>query len=283
MTAETRVRRVKARRVLPLVFLTSLAVAASAQPAGQATDGVRLLLASLERALVSGDPADYITLLSPAADRSKGSSFAEANIAGGGTRAVIRERDRAALSDGSAGSGYRLVVDAFVEQGRRGRIQTWQLDVRALSAASDEWRIVDQQRLSLVEGLYRLTLNATRQYAVRNLALKAEDLLLTIPAGSAFAAESDEGITALVLRGRGTMRFSPAPKAERGQLKIFAGAETMETPFDWAFVRVNPAELESHATLNALAEQPVDPRGLARAEVGVDARAPHPDRLDHAH
>ena len=53
-----------------------------------------------------------------------------------------------------------------------------------------------------------------------------------------FTVETDQGVTGLVLLGRGDMRFSPAPETEKGQVRIFAGADTLESRFDAAFIRV---------------------------------------------
>ena len=47
-----------------------------------------------------------------------------------------------------------------------------------------------------------------------------------------------------MLLGDGTMVFAPAPNEERGQVKLFAGTESLETPFTAAFVRINPFEFE---------------------------------------
>ena len=74
--------------------------------------------------------------------------------------------------------------------------------------------------------------------------LKAVDFELRLPAGDVFVAETPEGVTAMVLLGDGTMVFQPAPKEERGQLKLFAGTESLETPFTTAFVRISPFEFE---------------------------------------
>ena len=74
------------------------------------------------------------------------------------------------------------------------------------------------------------------------------DFELRLPAGDAFVAETPEGVTAIVLLGEGTMVFQPLPKEERGQLKLFAGTETLETPFTSAFVRISPFELEQRVT-----------------------------------
>ena len=41
------------------------------------------------------------------------------------------------------------------------------------------------------------------------------------------------------------MSFTPEPAEERGQVRLFAGTETLETPFTAAFVRINPFEFDS--------------------------------------
>ena len=69
--------------------------------------------------------------------------------------------------------------------------------------------------------------------------VSTEDFQLTLAEGAVFPVEGEEGITGLVLIGRGEMRFSPTPATERGQLRIFAGAETMVTPFE---TRVHPPQ-----------------------------------------
>ena len=83
-----------------------------------------------------------------------------------------------------------------------------------------------------------------KQFAAKNLVLKAVDFELRLPAGEVFIAETPEGVTAMVLLGEGTMVFQPAPKEERGQLRLFAGVEALETPFTAAFVRLSPFEFD---------------------------------------
>ena len=41
------------------------------------------------------------------------------------------------------------------------------------------------------------------------------------------------------------MKFHPAPATEKGQVKIFCGAETLESRFDTAYLRMNPSDFES--------------------------------------
>ena len=84
--------------------------------------------------------------------------------------------------------------------------------------------------------------HAKQQFDARNLRIAGEDLQLTLSEGSVFVSETEQGVTGLVLLGRGDMRFQPSPETEKGQVKIFCGKEILESSFDVAFVRINPGD-----------------------------------------
>jgi hypothetical protein len=231
---------------------------------------VRALLGRLERAFVSASRTEYLDLLSATADRRRAEDFLLLEHRPGATRAVLVERDRQPLLGTLPGDGYRLVVDAFVEYGNRARIGTWRFDVKRIDAT--DWRIADQDRLSAVDNLYRLSVNQTRQFHARDFRVRSEDLELTLADGSVFTVETDAGITALVFIGRGDMRFLPGPDTERGQVRLFAGAEAIESRFDAAFIRAG--DLDRHADARALVPVPVDARELRRAEEVFRVEAP---------
>lgn len=234
----------------------------AAQAPQPASDGqIRALLDRLQAIIEQDDPAAYLDLLDPSGDRARASTFAQRELGGGAARAVLLERDRAQLTNSPAGLGYRLVVDAFVEQGNRARIATWLV---AIERKADAWRIVDQERVSTVDNLHRLSLTPAKQFTAHNFTIVAEDLALTLLDGSVFTIETDRVVTALVLLGRGEMRFHPTPQAEIEQVRIFSGSDTLTAAFDAAFVRVG--HFESHADPSALTPREVDPRDLRRAE-----------------
>ena len=208
-------------------------------------------------------------LLSASADRAAARAFADAVFLPGATRVVVRERDRAELVGTLPGEGYSLMLEVLWETGQRARLNTWQVDVRRMATGdgNERWGIAAQQSLTVLAGLYRLSLNPARQYAARDLVIESEDLRLSMPEGTVFVAEPDGGQpTAVVLLGRGEMAFSPSPAAEKGQVRIFAGGDTLQTPFDALFLRVNPNDFASVIRRQALTERPVDPRELRRAD-----------------
>jgi hypothetical protein len=248
-----------------IVLLALILCAAPAR--AQDDDGLRLLVGRLERAVRDGDGRAFLAMLTQGANRDKALEFASTELQPGVSRSVIQERDRIPLG-GSSENGYRMMVDVMAEFGTRARISTWRLDLKRTGAAGTdtEWTIVDEERISSVENIYRVGLNPGRQYAAHDLKIAAEDLELTMPEGSVFVAEIDGGVTAVVLLGKGTINFHPSPVTERGQVKIFCGSETLETGFEAAFIRVNPADFETFFDRSALKPVAVEPRSLKRAQ-----------------
>jgi len=256
-------------------FLVALAwlifqLPSSAQTPVSEDEAIVRLLDRLRQVVGAGDPAAYSTLLAPGADRALADQFAQEWIDSGITRVVLLERDRAAFETGQNGAERRrLMLDAMIEHGPRARLATWTLDISrrpATDSGPGDWGIQNQERLTNVEGLYRLSLHPEKQFTARNLIVQAEDLTLRLASGSVFVAEADGRVTAVVLRGDGDMTFSPRPQAERGQLRIFSGAETLQTSFDTAFIRVQPAEYETLFSTAALTPRTVDRADFRRAQ-----------------
>ena len=252
------------RTSIVLLALILCAVPARAQD----DESVRLFLQRIEGVVKAGDTVGYLALASASADRERARDFAGSELMPGATRSVLHERDRLPLGGAFTGNGYRLMVDVMSEFGSRAHIATWRLDITRTGTAgtATEWSIADQERISVVDNIYRVALNATKQYTAHNLTVAAEDINLTLPDGSVFVAEIDGGVTALVLLGKGNVNFHPSPATERGQVKIFCGSETLDASFDAVYIRINPADFEAFFAASALQAVPVDPHGLKRAQ-----------------
>jgi hypothetical protein len=250
-------------------LLISLLLGVPAIAGAQATprhDGVAEVLRQLEHVLEARDRASYLAMLEPGASDQTRDQFLDDWVLPGITRAVVHERLRVPSQKVAAGAGYDLYVDVLAEFGRRGRVGTWLLELRRAEPASDNWRISSLAVLTTMGGLYRLELNPAKEFIVENLELSAEDFDVHLPKGLAFTAETESGITGIVLLGQGDLTFSPAPEAERGQVKIFCGAEQLRTRFEWLYVRVNPAEFDQYIAAASLKPRPVDRRDFKRAD-----------------
>jgi hypothetical protein len=229
-------------------------------------DGVAVLMRELERILVANDTSGYIALTMPGTEGTS-VEFLDEWIQPGVTRAVLQERLRVESEDAPKGEGVDVYVDALAESGRHGRIGTMLVELRRNAAAAGTWRIAKLTVLTTVRGLYRLQLNPEKQFTVSNFALTAEDFSLNVPQGIAFVSETEEGVTGMVVLGRGEAVFSPSPPAEKGQVRIYGGSETLQTRFSWLYVRLHPSEFESQIAAASLQPRPLDPRDLRRADV----------------
>jgi hypothetical protein len=248
--------------------LLALLLCGGTSPRAQDGESVRQFLGALERVVGAGDATAYQLMLAPSANPGTARDFASSELMPGASRVALHERDRKGLPGVAAGSGYSLLVEVIAEFGARARIATWRVDIRRTGDAGTEreWTIADQERLSSVENIYRLSLNGTKSFTVRNLKIAAEDLDLTLPEGSVYVGDIDIGVTAVILIGRGMLNFHPAPATEKGQVKIFCGSETLETRFDVAYIRINPSEFETVFDQAALQPKPVDAGEMRRAQ-----------------
>ncbi len=252
-----------------LLALLLLTTPVAAQAPGSSSGEVAVLLTELERALQTGASAPFLQLLSADPEtRDRALGFLEENTLEGATRVVVHEADRTPLRVAAERDGFRIIIEILNERGDQGRVATWRFDLRLTGepGASDAlWEIVDQERLTFVEGLYRLSVDDTTQYRVRNLTVSAEDLTLMLPEGNAFAIRTEQGTTGMILQGRGRLSFTPTPQAEREQMRIFAGADVLDVDFDSVFLRLNPGDY-GNVLSGVLTEQPINRRDLSRAQ-----------------
>ena len=260
-----------------LAGLLSLAAAGASGQSVSLTD-FDPLVARLEAATRASDVDAYLDLLVDDADRMAARTFAADALRRDVEEAAARARFARPLEDLPEGSGYELTVEVFTERGVAGRLQTWSVDLVRDAAAEDgpgAWRIADQERVDVVEGLLNLSLNPDVAYDAAGFVIAGEDMTLSMTGGTVFVAETGGGgITGIVLLGRGNLSFSPAPEAERGQVRLLTGRETLETALSAAFVRVNPATFASRVSTSALDPRPVDRDELERAREVFDRFAP---------
>jgi Peptidase family M1 domain len=246
------------------------------------TDGVALLLNRLEQLLKQNNRDEFPALLSTAditgaeAEQATDDLFSYET-----TRAVVKERDRTPLEGSLPGDGYHVIVEILTETPARARVLTARIDVRRpRDGAPDSWRIAAITRLTFVQGLYRLRLDSSTQYVAREFTIRSQDVQFTLHTGSVFQVLSGEGVTGLVLLGRGEMQFAPVSPTEKGQLRIFNGNETLTALFGAAFIRMHPADYETRVDVSGLRRVPADPRQAKRAQDVFGAEGPKSFNID---
>ncbi len=225
-------------------------------------DAIEKLVARLEQALANADRPALLALAVKDADATTLDDFAAATSAKP-TRVVIKERDRMPLD----GKRQQILIEVFVERGIEAQLSTWRVELRPPSSKADgaDWHIERMEPISTVAGLYRLGLNTAKQYDVRNLVVEGTDVSIDMSAGTAFVAEIPDGPTAVILLGRGRIRFAPPDTAERTQVRIFTGADDLQSEFDAAFIRLRPSEFQERFRAESLVPRGVVATDLRRA------------------
>ena len=259
-------------RVLLLALALIVPASANAQTLSAPNDGISRILREIERVLTTGDARAYGALVAPGANTS--TEFHDEWLQDGVTRAVVQERLRAEVSGVAKGLAYDVYVDVLAEFGRNARVGTWLIRVFRETSDATEWRIARLNILTTVRGLYRLSISTDKQYRIVNLALSAEDFELRVPSGVGFVAETDAGVTGIVILGRGEMTFSPTPIAEKGQVRIYSGSEVQTSSFDWVYLRAHPAEFDRRLDVTTFHAREVDVRDLRRAEAVFQENLP---------
>ena len=257
-------------------LLVCLAGAAPAFAQDRSTaDPVAALVTRLEQMILKGQRDQFAGMF--------GQGVAEAGIRryesdlflDGAVRAAVRERERAPLEGAPPGDGFRLVVEFFVATPGRARILTTGMDVRRPPNGDiSSWRIVALEGISSVDGLYRLRLDTEKPLVGKGFKVTSEDVVVTLDEGAVFPVHSDEGVTGMVLVGRGDLQFQPSPPAERGQLRLFSGRESLSAAFETAFIRLNPSDYRQQVAPLQLAAAPIDARVARRAEGVFERLAP---------
>lgn len=247
-------------RTLILFGCSLAAVPAAAGQGASTNDGVSALIAKLEQAALVADRSTILALGAAGGAVPGLEDFADV-AEPAAARFIIKERDRSPIAERTE----RLLLEVFIQHGSEARIVTWRMDVvRAADTEPPGWTISGMERLSMISGLYRLALDPAKQFDVRNLTVRGPDLALDMASGTAFIADTREGPTAVVLLGRGKMRFSPSDLAEQTQLRIFAGDAALTADFEAVFIRIRPDEFESRFG-SALAPRAVSRNDLRKA------------------
>jgi len=266
------------RRVLLAICVLALQGAPAAQTVPgrtQPADGLVRLLEDIKGALQRGSIDDLRALASPAMPAEDLDRLSRMIAAGPASDAIVHERDRRAARD-----GYEVLADVLISRGKLGRIATWIIGGRPRGPTADRYELTSLTEVAALDNLLRLGLDNTKQFTVKDLNLELTDFTLKMPAGVAFVAESANGVTAVVIRGRGDVQFTPSEPAEQGQLRVFNGRPSLATEIDSAFLRLNPAQYADLVSDKSMIPGRVDQNEFKRADEIFADIAPRTYNLD---
>ena len=281
-----RTSQVPAMACLVSLWLAAATTAMAQSATAPSIDQFDPLVSSIETAVSAGDPSMFLAMLADDADHDAARAFAEEAFEPGVDAAAARpsflqaadeDAEPETNADISDGGRYELTIEVFTERGRAGSLRTWRFEVTPEPAGDTPlgWRITDQEEVDSIEGLIHLALRPDVAYDATNLVVVGEDMTLRMTNGFAFVAETEQGsVTAMLLLGDGVLTFSPEPEAERGQVRILTGRETLETELSAAYVRVNPQTFGDRVSTVTLPPREASRRDFERAHELFEQFAP---------
>jgi hypothetical protein len=248
------------RAVLSLLFLTAVissgpSAAPLQTPAPQA-EPITQVLNGIQAALIARRVPDFRLLTSPDIPAGDRLAFELTLFDPANTNAAVRERDRESIAN-----GVRVLAEILVDRGGSGEIATWQITL----TNGAQPKISGLRQVSSLGGLRRLELDTSTAFTVNNFTFSATDFRLSMASGIAFVGRTEEGITAIALRGKGRMEFSPFDAVERHQIFRFCKSDSLEDTVGAAFIRLNPAEYQTRIAEGSLTPVEAKPDDIKNA------------------
>lgn len=113
-------------------------------------------------------------------------------------------------------------------------IQLWQITYRLFP---EGLRIYKRAVSSNFESLYRLRFPGESSTQARNIRLGQKDIVITFPEGQIYFDNLPGVDTAIIILGRGSVRFQPSDEIEKNQLFRIYGKPVFEEPLEYVYVR----------------------------------------------
>jgi hypothetical protein len=256
MSIRARPRR-PAHAALAAALLCAALPTSHARPAAPDA-GAATLLGEIETAWQARDVAGWLALWEFATPELKALEEEALRTSFGSDETALTFLRRPSPPEGAA--RFEADVQVFEAAEPRARVAYWRLRIEKRAG---RWAVVARQDAGQIDGLVHLSL-APSAFRARGVSLRLEDFELRMEDGTLFSTPEAVGPTALAFVGRGRVRFSPAPPAEREQLRQFSGGTAVDREVAWAFVRLHPADFHRVFETGGLAPEAAP--GARRAE-----------------
>ena len=271
---------------LALVLFSVPVSAQPVEPPSAEDVSIQAFLQAVEASVLAMDRQRWTDLLSATADRDESLEFFESAVPEGVTRAVVKERDRVPLAGTLPGDGFRLTVEVFIETGPRGRIATWSLDIRKPRGGTGEpqpWRMAAAE-LAVVGRRACTASSCTRTSSSprRTSCCAPSTSKCGCPPARCSSPRRPTGSPPSCCSATAASSSRPKPKEERGQVRIFAGAETLDARLHHGVRAHQPVRVRRGSVGDTMLTRlrAVDPRAFRRAQQVFDEEIRNSFSLD---
>jgi hypothetical protein len=144
------------------------------------------------------------------------------------------------------GGDTRLFIRAYFQNVYSAVIESWQLTV---AETDGRWEVTGKEVTSTVGGLYKIRIPSERFERVRSVEIDHQDIRLSFGEAVVFYDNIPGQETALLVIGKGTVRFSPSDRVEQHQMELLYKKRFLEDSIEYAYIRCSDDFMSSHVKI----------------------------------
>jgi hypothetical protein len=211
-------------------------------------------LSQVKLSIESRDVSKYLSLLSPGI-RSREEAFFVSSMEDLGFDTVSVFKPQEEIQKGNSVNVYFQVL---YQNEYSSRIEIWRLD---LQRNGGTWRIVNKTITGDVSNFYKLNIPSDRVEWVDSIEIQHQDIQMSFQNALVFYDNIPHFETALLVIGKGRLKFSPSIEREKHQLELVFSEEVLEDDLNYAFLRFSNSYFlknikikKSQNSLNSISE-----------------------------
>lgn len=140
----------------------------------------------------------------------------------------------------------RVFVQAFYQNAVSALLESWTL---VLEKRRGAWTVIEKSITGNRTTLYKLHVPTERYERARRVEVTHEDIRFSFSDAAVFYDNIPGIETALVIVGKGTVRFSPSDRIEKHQLELLYKTDTLEDAIDSLYVRCSTSYFTSRVAI----------------------------------
>jgi len=222
--------------------LSLLFLLASLVPPASADQAVDNLFLRLQTAFAAKDLTAYLAAFDPTLrerEHGQASSFLTMWQM---DKVAFHQTNKDANPEGEAG----LYVQVFYENVYAVMLEIWHVRLR-----KDEgrWTIAAKELSGNITSFYKVRIPSGRVERAARVEVRHQDIVLTFQDAWVFYDNIPDMETALLVIGKGQVRFTPSDEGERHQLELRYKTKTVKDVLEYAFLRFSDAFFRSNITI----------------------------------
>jgi hypothetical protein len=235
-----------------------LAAFAAIFPSTLPAQTIEDLFGRLQTAFAARDAAAYLEAFDPALREREAGPFVSFHKAWKMDSVAFHLANRDANPEGEAG----LYFQTLYENPFAVMLEVWHVRLRR---DGGRWVIAAKEVSGNIATLYKVKIPSDRAERASRVEIRHQDILLTFQDAWVFYDNIPDMETALLVIGKGRVRFSPSDEGERHQLELRYKTPVVEDVLEYAFLRFSDSFFRSNITII-----------LAPASAGVPGKSPAP-------